>query len=77
MGRRNIRGFLVAAVTLAAVPRMLAGVRAKSFYQGHPNVTFALAQKLHGPSGFVYQRMGARDGKPHDVPIGSGTGLAA
>jgi hypothetical protein len=28
-------------------------------------------------SGLVIQRMGARDGRPHDAPRGSGTGLAA
>ena len=28
-------------------------------------------------SGLTIQRMGARDGKPHDAPRGSGTGLAA
>jgi hypothetical protein len=28
-------------------------------------------------SGFVFQRMGATSGKPHDAPRGSGTGLAA
>jgi len=28
-------------------------------------------------TGLVYQHMGARDGKPHDAPRGSGTGLAA
>lgn len=29
------------------------------------------------PSGLVIQRMGAADGRPHDAPRGSGTGLAA
>jgi hypothetical protein len=39
--------------------------------------TLVRERQVHAPSGFVYQRMGAGDGKPHDVPRGSGTGLAA
>lgn len=35
------------------------------------------AQQLDRASGLVIQRMGAIDGKPHDAPRGSGTGLAA
>lgn len=34
-------------------------------------------RQLHPASGLVFQRMGARDGRPHDAPRGSGTGLAA
>lgn len=33
--------------------------------------------QIHRPSGFVYQRMDARSGRPHDAPRGSGTALAA
>lgn len=32
---------------------------------------------MDATSGLVIQRMGARDGRPHDAPRGSGTGLAA
>jgi len=35
------------------------------------------AVQIDGASGLVVQRMGALDGKPHDAPRGSGTGLAA
>lgn len=35
------------------------------------------AVQLDRESGFVHQRMGALDGRPHDAPRGSGTGLAA
>lgn len=35
------------------------------------------AHQIDRASGFVVQRMGARDGKAHDAPRGSGTGLAA
>ncbi len=35
------------------------------------------ARQLHPASGLVFQRMGAKDGRPHDAPRGSGTGLAA
>lgn len=34
-------------------------------------------RQLHQASGLVFQRMGARDGRPRDAPRGSGTGLAA
>jgi len=34
-------------------------------------------RQIDSKSGFVFQRMGALSGKPHDVPRGSGTGLAA
>ncbi|MEI2717693.1 MAG: hypothetical protein V9E98_12020 [Candidatus Nanopelagicales bacterium] len=33
--------------------------------------------QIDAASGLVIQRMGARSGKPHDAPRGSGTGLAA
>jgi hypothetical protein len=33
--------------------------------------------QIDAASGLVIQRMGALDGKPHDAPRGSGTGLAA
>lgn len=33
--------------------------------------------QIDSKSGFVIQRMGAVDGRPHDAPRGSGTGLAA
>jgi hypothetical protein len=33
--------------------------------------------QIHPASGFVYQRMDAATGKPHDAPRGSGTALAA
>ncbi|MBW2736779.1 MAG: hypothetical protein JRH20_30705 [Deltaproteobacteria bacterium] len=32
--------------------------------------------QVHQPSGFVYQRMDAKNGKPRDAPRGSGTALA-
>lgn len=35
------------------------------------------AHQIDGASGLVHQRMGARDGRPHDAPRGSGTGLCA
>jgi len=35
------------------------------------------AVQIDATSGLVIQRMGARDGRPHDAPRGSGTGLAA
>lgn len=35
------------------------------------------AHQIDGASGLVVQRVGARDGKAHDAPRGSGTGLAA
>jgi hypothetical protein len=35
------------------------------------------AAQIHRESGFVFQRMGALDGRPHDAPRGSGTALAA
>jgi hypothetical protein len=34
-------------------------------------------RQVHAGSGLVFQRMGAGDGRPHDAPRGSGTGLAA
>lgn len=34
-------------------------------------------QQIDPASGYVFQRMGALDGRPHDLPRGSGTGLAA
>ena len=33
--------------------------------------------QIHQPSGYVYQRMDARTGKPKDAPRGSGTALGA
>jgi hypothetical protein len=33
--------------------------------------------QLHPASGLVFQRLGARDARPHDAPRGSGTALAA
>jgi hypothetical protein len=35
------------------------------------------AVQIDPKSGFVFQRMGAANAKPHDAPRGSGTGLAA
>lgn len=35
------------------------------------------ATQIDRASGFVFQRMGATDGRPHDAPRGSGTALAA
>lgn len=35
------------------------------------------AVQIDPGSGLVFQRMGAADGRPHDAPRGSGTGLAA
>jgi hypothetical protein len=35
------------------------------------------AVQIDAKSGLVHQRMGARDGRPHDAPRGSGTGLCA
>lgn len=35
------------------------------------------ARQIDSQSGFVFQRMGADSGRPHDAPRGSGTGLAA
>jgi hypothetical protein len=48
----------------------------------HRRVLAHWAERVRGAqidraSGLVIQRMGALDGKPHDAPRGSGTGLAA
>ncbi|MEO7331805.1 MAG: hypothetical protein ABI193_24730 [Minicystis sp.] len=48
----------------------------------HREVIARWAERVRGAqidraSGLVIQRMGALDGKPHDAPRGSGTGLAA
>jgi hypothetical protein len=49
MARRNvILGLVAAALTLALIPRMIAGLRAKGFYEGAPSVTLPLAPSLVG-----------------------------